>query len=140
MSGLRVQGGVRVRKVAINIEWFDLALSHETVIRFIDLAGYKIEAKRDREVIGGTEYYSYFYGDDHPWYPNSDIPRDDENLIRTIEELGLEKSAMYGKIRIVEIPADVEWQIESSDGPGCEWIAEKHKTWGLGDEYRWGRY
>jgi len=122
------------RRIAINIDWYDLALSHEAVMRYVELAGFKIKVECDRKVHGAAEYYSYFYLDSHPWWPNSDIPRDDENLIRTIEELELEKSAMYGKIKIVEIPADVEWQIECEDSPGCEWIAEKHRTWGLGRE------
>lgn len=30
-------------------------------------------------------------------------------------------------LKVVSIPADVEWQIEEYDG--AEWIAEKHRTW-----------
>jgi len=30
-------------------------------------------------------------------------------------------------LKIVEIPDDVDWEINEDDG--SEWIAEKHRTW-----------
>jgi hypothetical protein len=33
----------------------------------------------------------------------------------------------YSNLKVVEIPDDVEWQIEEYDG--AEWVAEKHRTW-----------
>ena len=49
-------------------------------------------------------------------------------LISVIEELGKSASGKFGEIIIVEVPDDVEWDIEEYDG--IEWIAEKHNTWG----------
>lgn len=48
-------------------------------------------------------------------------------LIETIEELGKDASGKYSNLVIIEIPDDVEWQIEEYDG--YEWVAEKHRTW-----------
>ena len=58
----------------------------------------------------------------------SDIPRNDENLIRVIEELGADvASSHFAELEIVEIPDDVDWEIDEYDGK--EWVAEKHRTW-----------
>jgi hypothetical protein len=56
-----------------------------------------------------------------------DIARDDPALVAAVEELGDAVSGEYAKLKVVEIPADVEWEIEEYDG--LEWVAEKHRTW-----------
>ena len=60
--------------------------------------------------------------DSHDW-----IERDDPGLVKVVEALGKRANSRCAKLRIVEIPADVEWQIE--DHKGIEYIAEKHRTW-----------
>ena len=39
----------------------------------------------------------------------------------------MEQSFTLAKLKIVEIPDDVEWIIEEYDGK--EWIAEDHRRW-----------
>jgi hypothetical protein len=56
-----------------------------------------------------------------------DIERNDPDLIAVIEELGDKASDRYGDLKIVEIPDDVDWEIEEYDG--SEWVAENHRTW-----------
>lgn len=53
--------------------------------------------------------------------------RNDPILIQVIEELGDKANSKFSKLKIVEIPDDVDWNIEEYDGN--EWIAEKHRTW-----------
>jgi len=48
-------------------------------------------------------------------------------LIRCIETLGEEANCKFSKLKIVEVPAAVEWEIQEYDG--VEWVAEKHRTW-----------
>ena len=60
------------------------------------------------------------------WY-DRDIPRDDPYLIQTIRELGKDADTRFCTLKIVEIPAEVEWEIDEYDG--LEWVAEKHRTW-----------
>ena len=48
--------------------------------------------------------------------------------IQVVEELGEEANTPASKLKIVEIPDDVEWEIEEYDG--IEWVAEKHRVWG----------
>jgi hypothetical protein len=42
-------------------------------------------------------------------------------------ELGEAANGRCAELKVVEIPDDVEWQIEEYDG--LEWVAEKHRTW-----------
>jgi len=56
-----------------------------------------------------------------------DIPRNDENLVSVVEELGEESWGQFAKLKVVEIPDDVEWEIGEYDG--VEWVAEKHRIW-----------
>lgn len=54
--------------------------------------------------------------------------RDDKDVIEAIETLGSKRaSGPCSQLTIVEIPDDVEWEIQEYDG--AEWVAEKHRTW-----------
>jgi hypothetical protein len=58
-----------------------------------------------------------------------DIPRGDPILIKIIEEFGSDKiSSTYSLLKIVEIPDNIEWNLEESE-EGIEWISEKHRIW-----------
>lgn len=63
---------------------------------------------------------------DHAWADNL-IARDDPVLVAIVRELGADANGDYGDLKIVEVPYEVEWQIEEYDG--VEWVAEKHRTW-----------
>lgn len=53
--------------------------------------------------------------------------RDNPFLIQAIEELGDKANGPHAKIKIVEIPDDVEYEIDEYDG--IEHIAEVHRRW-----------
>ena len=57
----------------------------------------------------------------------SDLDRSDPMLVAVVLELGTAADTSVSELRVVEIPDDVEWQIEEYDG--SEWVAEKHRTW-----------
>jgi hypothetical protein len=59
---------------------------------------------------------------------DSDIERTDPLLIQVVEELGDKASGKLSKLRVVEIPDGVEWEIDEYDG--METIHEKPRTWG----------
>ena len=59
-------------------------------------------------------------------WSDRDIARDDPVLV-IVRELGVDADTRYAKLKIVEVPYEVEWQIEEYDG--VEWVAEKHRTW-----------
>ncbi|MAE81633.1 MAG: hypothetical protein CMB80_02770 [Flammeovirgaceae bacterium] len=54
-------------------------------------------------------------------------PRDDSILIQVLEEDFDAHKGEGSWMEIVEIPLDVEWEIDDYDG--AEWIAEKHRRW-----------
>jgi len=56
-----------------------------------------------------------------------DIERNDPKLIQVIEELGEMAYGSFAKLKIIEIPDDIEWEIEEYDGN--EWVSEKHRRW-----------
>lgn len=49
-------------------------------------------------------------------------------LVQVVEELGGKASDRLAALKVVEIPAGVEWEIEDYDGR--EHIAQKHQAWG----------
>lgn len=93
-----------IRRIAICKQHGGFGLSEQAAIRYKQLAGIT----------------------DPDWYDRN-VQRDDPYLIQVINELGEKANTRYCKLKIVEIPADVEWTIEEYDG--LEWIAEKHRTW-----------
>jgi hypothetical protein len=60
------------------------------------------------------------------WY-DKDIARDDPVLATLVSELGQAANGEHARLKVVRIPADVDWQIEDYDGK--EWISERHRTW-----------
>jgi len=53
--------------------------------------------------------------------------RENELLIKVIEKLGGKANCSCADLKIVEIPDNVEYEIEEYDG--AEHIAEAHRTW-----------
>ena len=82
-------------------------------IREHDSDYYRVDADPD-----GEDYIS-----EYEFFDNSA----DSDLIAVIEELGKDSWGWASELKIVDIPDDVDWQIEEYDG--MEWIAEKHRTW-----------
>lgn len=97
-----------MRKVVINTCYGGFSLSKEAFELYCQKAG----------VEGETSLYDRCHG----------VPRDDTALVEAVEELGVEKaSGVYARLKIVEIPDDVEWHIYEYDGNEC--VAENHRTW-----------
>ena len=53
--------------------------------------------------------------------------RNDPILVQVVEELGEISWADYSRLKIVEIPDDVQWTIEDYDG--IESVHEVHRVW-----------
>ena len=68
----------------------------------------------------GIEYdgYGYAFSDD----------RDNQKLVKCVENLGNLADGRCAKLKVVEIPDNIDWYIDDYDG--IETIREKHQTWG----------
>lgn len=61
------------------------------------------------------------------WETWSKDARDDAMIVRVVEEFGTAANGKCAKLKIVEIPDGIEWEIEEYDGN--EHVSEKHQTW-----------
>ena len=92
---------------------------------------YRIDENPDEYfcVIVTTEDYGEFTTKiEHSVYYRDGEIRTDPDFIAMIEEFGSEKcGGKYSKLKIVEIPDDVNWEINDYDG--IETIHEVHRSW-----------
>lgn len=77
--------------------------------------------------VAAIDRYNELAGTDEDHNSVYDIERDDPALVQTVRELGDKADGNHAKLKIVDIPAEVDWTIEEYDG--TEWIAEVHRTW-----------
>jgi len=136
-----------MKKIVINDCYGGFGLSYKAIMRYAELKKINLYAFFEKS-IGDKNYIEYdpkkhgeepfllhYYTSKNPkieeendyYFSYRDIPRDDPDLIRVVEELGVEANGGFAELLIVEIPDDVEWEIEEYDG--SEWVSEKHRRW-----------
>lgn len=133
-------------KIVINVEYGGFHLSTEAVKYLIKINSplikkYRLEewtwtpektkAEFTKDIGDGFKEHKWLEGiflkDDIVYHPEADEERAHPDLVEVVEKLGDKASGRWSKLRIIEIPADVDWVIEEYDG--YEWIAEKHRKW-----------
>ena len=143
-------------KIVINACHGGFGLSEKAVVRYNELKGrdlwiihderfnwptYSFVPPEQRVDYNGDifitpkEWYTWSPEEKRNWnksyreqtFSDYDLERNDPILIQVIEEMGEEANSRRSELKIVEIPDDVEWQIDEYDG--LEWVAEKHRTW-----------
>lgn len=80
-----------------------------------DIGEHYSDGSGPRESFGGSDSFG------------REIPRDDPQLAAIVESMGEDANSRCSSLTVVEIPDNVEWQVEEYDG--SEWVAEKHRTW-----------
>lgn len=104
------------QKIVVNRCFGGFSLSWAAVLRLREL-GHAAALAEEVIALNGYVFQTHL----------RDVARDDPLLIQVIEELGDAANGAVAKLDIVEIPDDVEWEIEEYDG--WERVAEKHRTW-----------
>ena len=120
--------GVKMRKIVINTLYGSgmFGVSRKALHRLRELKNkYALEDTDFGEQWPGTDKIREKRPEENFWLDN--IPRDDPQLVQVVEELGSEADGEYSELKIVVIPADVEWEIGSDDN--SEWVYEKHRRW-----------
>ena len=111
-------------KIVINACHGGFGISDEAIRLYAKLVGINlVEALSE---YCGTEFYTDSISEE-TYFSYRGIDRDDGFLIEAVETLGDAANGDYANLKVVEIPDDVEWQIEEYDG--YEHVAEKHRTW-----------
>lgn len=139
-------------KVVINRSFGGFGLSHEAVMRYLEIKGITVYPEQgtvysnfwnywtvkpeDRlELKEGEDFYAMPIEERQAYNQKyseqtvycREIARDDPALVQAVQELGDAANGHYAELAVVDIPDDVEWTIEEYDG--SEHIAEVHRTW-----------
>lgn len=135
---------MNTQKIAINKCFGGFGLSHKAVLRYAEINGIKLfpeesygiwhyykvpKAEYDKATTKSLETYGNYTGVNSQdlYLSVSDIKRDDPILIQVINELGKEADSRLSKLKIVEIPEGIKWEIDEYDG--MESIHEIHQSW-----------
>lgn len=127
-------------KIVINRCQGGFGLSHKAIMRYAELQGiklywkideirkkaYKEKATPDNPSVV-VDYYTTPEFKKGSYFSEYEIERDDINLIKVIEELKEKANGMHAKLKIVEVPDVINWELEERNGMEC--IAEIHRTW-----------
>ena len=133
-----------MKKIVINACHGGFGLSHRAMMRYFELKDmevypevfnahydiwvYYIAPPEERNVLPeGSDIGAPMQNAIDQVFYDWKISRDDPALIQAVEELGENSWSSYSELKVVEIPDDVEWEINEYDG--LEWVAEKHRTW-----------
>lgn len=112
-------------KIVINADWGGFGLSDDAIERYAELAGINL-ISQPNDKYTCTHWYQDQIDDDHYWCER-EIARNDARLVQVVEELGEAANGQHARLKVVDVPDDVVWDIEEYDGR--EHVAERHRTW-----------
>jgi hypothetical protein len=113
-----------MQKIVINTSSGKFCLSHEAFLRLRTLG--------QQDALQEVDQAAYWPISAAVWEPKfnqcgASIARNDDKLIRVVEELKQRANGHCASLKIVSIPDGVAWQISTSDG--IEHVSEAHRTW-----------
>jgi len=112
--------------VVINSEHGGFSVSRVAELAYLERTGtaYTFQDREDRDATLSNGQY-IMVNDQH--WDGRTIKRDDPVLVDIVREMGEAADGDYARLKIVPLPADVDWTIAEYDGQ--EWVAEQHRTW-----------
>jgi hypothetical protein len=113
-----------MKKILINTSYDEFSVSHEAFLRLRELG--------QREALQEPNRGAYWPEAAGPREPSLNqcgklIPRDDETLIRVVEELQAAANGHAAQLKIVSIPDGVKWVVIKTDSG--EQVSEAHRMW-----------
>lgn len=118
-------------KIVINRCFGGFRLSKEAVLRYGELKGITLYYEMDDH--GFVDMYytkpknERVDENDGFFYEGYEIERNDPALVQVVEELGKAANGQHAKLKIVEVPDDVNYEIHDYDGR--ESVHEVHRVW-----------
>ncbi len=110
-------------KVVINSDYGGFSLSDKAIRDYAQRKGITLVEKEDTY---GNIFYVNSEADEN-YFSCREIPRNDITLVAVVEALKGEANGFCASLKVIDIPDDVEWEIDEYDGN--EWVAEKHRRW-----------
>jgi len=143
-------------KVVINRQFGGFGVSREVLLRLIKMKSKFVKkenadkyfswgkyAKKDYNITKKSEFKPFKDGYLKHWFIDDWLVKDgfvfyvdderinefrtDKDVIKIVKKLGKKANGDHATLEIVEIPDDVEFEVQEYDG--LEHIAEKHRTW-----------
>jgi hypothetical protein len=113
-----------LKKIVINTCHGVFGLSHKAFLRLRELG--------QKDALQEHDTASYWPSGSLPDEPSLNrfgmsVPRDDQKLVAVIEELGAGANGHCACLKVVSIPSDVKWEIQTRHG--IELVSEAHRTW-----------
>lgn len=113
--------------VVVNREFGGFDLSEKAVRRYCEINNIELSVESDvYGIVGLNLYYVASPGGRVPW-SYRDLSRDDPVLVSIVREIGQDAAGNLSRLEIVEIPDDIEWELQECGG--IEWVVEKHRRW-----------
>ena len=141
-----------VQRIVINACYGGFGLSNDAVLRYLELSGIPVwneindglipfkywlvppdgdrvadPSPQEWAAMSMTERQAHNAKYSQQVFYDKDVKRDDPYLVQTVLELGEKANGRCAELKVVDVPADVDWVIEEYDGK--EWVAEVHRTW-----------
>ena len=116
-----------IQYIVINTCYGGFSLSRQAQELYLERAGieYGYQPQQDRDT--QNRLGSKIIVNNKEWSSGRDIKRDDPILIGVVNQLGRNADGENAKLKVIEVPARVQWNIAEYDGK--EWVEENHRVW-----------
>lgn len=113
-----------MKEIVINSCYGGYGLSEAAMLRYAELSGFKLFKKKSGSL---NLFYKSADFEENDFFSDYSIERDDKILVQVVKELGERANGDFSQLKVVEIPDEVNWEIDEYDGR--ETIREVHRSW-----------
>lgn len=113
-------------EIVVNRCFGGFGVSRKAVEFMAEKGNEQAKAELDKILSGeGGSYFDSYYGYSKKF--SSEYNRTDPDLISAVKTLKGEANSRFSELEVIEIPDDIEWEIDNYDG--METIHEQHRSW-----------